>query len=286
VCILVYACAAEPAPSEGGESSGSSGSAPGTDGTSTSGEPASSSTSTSSGLTSSSTSAGTTDASSSGGPSLDPPTCVGSTSYECANGRDDDGDGLVDLDDPDCMSPCDYSEDALSTGQNWFNDCRVDCAFDSNEGMGDDGCMWDLRCDPASPGELVGCGHFATPVCENLPSEQTPECRAACEPWVPPGCDCFGCCEVEIDGFVTPIYIDGSPDCSFDDLESCPLCNPRIDACGNPCDAAGCELCFGEHELPPGCDTNVCDTGDPCTTHGDCDDGGYCLWGCCYPPPA
>src|SRR5262245_36812903 len=30
--------------------------------------------------------------------------------YECGNCKDDDGDGLVDLDDPDCLGPCQNSE--------------------------------------------------------------------------------------------------------------------------------------------------------------------------------
>jgi hypothetical protein len=48
---------------------------------------------------------------------------------------DNDEDGDIDLDDKECISPCDDNENSFQTdlpGQN--NDCKSDCYFDSNSG--------------------------------------------------------------------------------------------------------------------------------------------------------
>jgi hypothetical protein len=87
-----------------------------------------------------------------------PPTFCGNQVYWCGDLIDNDRDGLIDLYDPDCLGPCDDSEDSLAP-QLPGSDlrCSQDCFFDSNSGMGDDKCEWDLQCDPQSPGEPVGC---------------------------------------------------------------------------------------------------------------------------------
>lgn len=204
--------------------------------------------------------------------------------YECSNGLDDDGDGLVDLHDPECTSPCDHDEGSLNAGiMHKLDTCRMDCAFDANTGQGDDGCHHRLDCDLVEP-VPEWCGYAGNPTCLDQPEPVAPQCVETCQPFVPPGCDCFGCCEVDVGGVPTPIFLFGHPDCSFSNLDACTPCTPRIDECGNPCDSAGCELCLGQTELPPGCETNACDVGEPCQLHSECD-GGYCMLGCCYPPP-
>src|SRR5204862_6504074 len=72
----------------------------------------------------------------------------------CTDGKDNDGDGLIDAADPECVGPCDNDEGTFATGIPGDNidACKQDCFFDGNSGMGDDGCEWNLKCDPANPG--------------------------------------------------------------------------------------------------------------------------------------
>ena len=86
----------------------------------------------------------------------------------------------------------------------------------------------------------------------------------------------------------------GDPDCDFEDLlNTCNQCEPVM-GCLDPCDPLDCELCFGEEELPPGCNAPECpgldpmDPGDdqiPCEIDADCPQDFYCQTGCCEPIP-
>ncbi|EDM80966.1 putative lipoprotein [Plesiocystis pacifica SIR-1] len=202
--------------------------------------------------------------------------------YACGDEIDNDRDGKVDLDDPECISPCDDNESSFQTdlpGQN--NDCKADCYFDSNSGSGDDKCEWNLKCDPENPGAEIGCEYdpeFNPAMCM-VQLEQ--DCLDFCVPNVPNGCDCFGCCEV--DGQF--IYLDSSPNCSLDNLDGCQNCTFYED-CANPCVPEECELCFGQDpsELDEDCEEPSCPEGfDSCINTADCPEGFFCSTGCCYP---
>jgi hypothetical protein len=222
---------------------------------------------------------GSTSAACDPGETLD---CAG-TIYACTNGEDDDGDGLVDLDDPECLGPCDDSESAFENlGPHGFTECRRDCAFDGNDGLGDDGCLSNLRCDPLDPGSVVGCEYQPGAPCDSPLGEA---CLPYCIPFTPNGCDCWGCCTIEVDGQPRNIQVTFHPDCSASNLDACPECTQLMDVCGNPCDVDGCEICFGETDKPPDCFAAACPDADPCTSHCDCEPGGYCMQGCCHPPP-
>jgi hypothetical protein len=201
---------------------------------------------------------------------------------------DNDGDGAVDLDDPECTGPCDDDESSFQTGLPGDNvDCKQDCFFDGNSGQGDDGCIWHLTCDPENPGEFIGCEYTGGNNCNNMPPNQDPGCIMFCEQFVPPGCDCFGCCEVcdENGENCVNIFLGGAEDCALDNLDACTECTPQIDDCGNPCMPEECEVCFGQDEPPEGCGPNECDNGLPCTDNADCPTDFYCFLNCCYPPP-
>jgi len=219
----------------------------------------------------------------------DPVDC-GGTTYACGDGKDNDGDGLFDLMDPECTGPCDDDEASFQTGIPGDNvDCKQDCFFDGNSGQGDDGCNWDLTCDEANPGagtSMPNCEYTGGMNCENMPPNQDKDCIEFCLPFVPPGCDCFGCCEVtDADGNKVNIFINSpDPECSIDNIEACNSCT-QSDDCVNTCEEEECELCFGEDTLPEGCDENTCDFGDVCETAADCPTDWYCLNNCCYPPP-
>jgi hypothetical protein len=205
-----------------------------------------------------------------------PSQCLGKT-YACGDCVDNDGDGDIDLADPECISPCDDLEDTFATGLPGDNmdPCKQDCFFDGNSG--NDACDWNLACDPANPGGDK-CPYDPDAQCK----DQTMECTDTCT--VPNGCDCFGCCTVEVDGQSYDIFI-GDKSCSLAKIEDCSQCT-KNDDCDDECKPEECEICFGG-ELPPGCDDPTCDAGDPCTIDGmggdDCADGYFCQTGCCTP---
>ncbi len=215
--------------------------------------------------------------------------CNGTT-YACGDGMDNDDDGLIDLEDPECVSPCDDDEGTFATGLPGDGmDCKQDCFFDGNSGHGDDGCEWDLRCDPANPGahlETGNCEYTGGNICDMIPAEPTPECLEFCAPYVPPGCDCWGCCEVQTDAGPIYIHLNSPAPCSLAQLDACIECTPQIDDCGTPCVPEECTVCFGETEPPEGCGgENECLGGDPCESNTDCPETYFCYLNCCYPPP-
>jgi hypothetical protein len=215
------------------------------------------------------------------------PVDCGGDILACGNGMDDDGDGLIDLDDPECTGPCDDDEATFATGIPGDNmDCKQDCFFDGNSGQGDDGCNWDLRCDPANPGANIGCAYTGGNNCDNQPPNQDAECIMFCEQFVPAGCDCFGCCTVQTEMGPVDIFLNSGPDCALDNLAACETCTSQIADCGNPCVPEECQVCFGETEPPRGCDMPGCPGEQPsCTTTNDCPTDFYCLQNCCFPPP-
>ncbi len=216
------------------------------------------------------------------------PIDCGGTIYACGDTMDNDGDGFIDLFDPECTGPCDDDESSFQTGIPGDNmDCKQDCFFDGNSGQGDDGCVWDLRCDPANPGADIGCAYTGGNNCANQPPNQDEGCIEFCEPFVPPGCDCFGCCTVQTPEGPVDIFLNSDPDCALDNLDACQPCTSQIDDCGTPCLPEECHVCFGETEPPEGCDGNMCPTGDPCDADqpASCPNDYFCYLGCCYPPP-
>jgi hypothetical protein len=88
----------------------------------------------------------TEDTESSGGDSPDP------AGPECADGVDNDDDGLIDGADPDCLGAMDDSESGGAVG-------RSDGGMDSGPAMDVDGATGDAAADGAAP---VGCGEFAS----------------------------------------------------------------------------------------------------------------------------
>jgi hypothetical protein len=216
-----------------------------------------------------------------GGGTLD---CEG-VIYECADGIDNDNDGLTDLADPECVGPCDDDEGSFATGLPGDNiDCFQDCFFDGNSGHGDDQCWWNITCDPANPGEGGMCEYNDSAMCNMTSPYDNDACAEFCMPLTPKGCDCFGCCTVTVDGEEIDIWIGSGEDCTSDNIEGCNTCT-KSDFCSNDCDPDNCEVCFGG-TLPEGCDEpGGCDNDMPCTVQADgtsnCPTGFYCLTGCC-----
>jgi hypothetical protein len=202
----------------------------------------------------------------------------GNKVYECGDIIDNDMDGLVDLDDPECTSPCDDDESSFLTelpGQN--NDCKADCYFDGDSGAGNDACEWNLKCDPENPGAGTMCEY--DPAFMMCDLNQPQQCLDFCAPLVPNGCDCFGCCEIDSEF----VYL-GNGNCSLDSLDQCESCTQHL-ACVNLCDDP-CEVCFGQdpEDLPPECMEPVCPMGVmSCIDIADCAVGDFCQTGCCVP---
>ncbi|GEM_PF-792929 len=211
------------------------------------------------------------------------PNCGGDI-LACNDGTDNDMDGLVDLADPECVSPCDDDESTFATGLPGDNkDCKQDCFFDGNSGSGNDGCVWDLKCDPEQPSDDCkfngGGGN-----CDPTPTQ---ECKDNCEQYTPSGCDCFGCCKVVVDGTTYTVFL-GDEECSIDTIATCNTCTFNGE-CGNDCDPAMCELCLGQDpsDLPEECnETPTCPGGEQvCTSNPDgtdnCPTDYFCQVGCC-----
>lgn len=198
--------------------------------------------------------------------------CAGHT-LECGNCTDNDGDGLVDSHDPECLGPCDNTEGpglAAGVGGETGGPCLADCYFDFGNGPGNDDCHWDHRCDPLAvapdfPPEGSGCAFDSRRVGgRDCPDPQSDMCHDFCSPLTPNGCDCFGCCTFdELDGtgpggadefvWIGALTTTGEGTCTFASIEDpalCPPCTPVGD-CFNDC--GPCELCVGRDTLPPEC---------------------------------
>lgn len=248
-----------------------------------------------------------------------PATCGGRT-YLCGDCLDNDDDGLIDAEDPDCVGACDNNEAGWDLGipGGEVGRCDRDCYYDTNQGSGDDGCSWDAQCDPLAPG----------PFCDFVPEDertgaircpepQSEDCRDNCAAITPNGCDCFGCCELPARSgnfvFLGSTDAEGNPTCNpstATDPDSCHPCTQVTGFCNNRCER--CEICLGEtaDDLPddcfppppvdagPGVDAGP-DAGDPmdagtpdprcpdgrqpCGAPGDpaCPADFFCLTGCC-----
>jgi hypothetical protein len=255
----------------GGLSTGSVGTAPNGSGTASNGSATGGASSSVGGASASGTgtaSTGTLSSTSGGGPCV-VTACQGHV-YECGDCLDNDGDGLVDADDPDCLGPCDNTESSYFGGIPGQNNapCKMDCYFDQDTGSGNDDCYWDHKCDPheVPPGNdpEVGCGYDLnsnTPgtskTCTELYNAQSATCTSYCGPLTPNGCDCFGCCELPAGGgnYVWLGSMDsmGNGTCDLghvSDPTKCHPCEP-VKGCLNDCGT--CELCIGKTTLPPEC---------------------------------
>jgi hypothetical protein len=243
------------------------------------------------GSASSAATTSTTHATSSGGGSTTDggcdavPDCAGHPA-DCSDALDNDGDGLVDLDDPECISPCDADEGSycmcIVGGATDLYDCRMDCAYDESWGAGDDECYARIDCDPLDPAIEAGCEYTRSPVCAMGPMTP-PTCVEFCSPRTPNGCDCFGCCTFATAQGPRNFFIEDETCTLADDLAGCRECTQYLELCGNPCDLNACERCIGSDGPPPGCVEVGCADAPRCDTHCDCADAEFCLLGCCAP---
>jgi hypothetical protein len=217
----------------------------------------------------------------------------------CSNGTDEDGDKLIDLADPECVSSWDNDEASLATGISGDNrdDACQDCFFDGNSGSGNDGCYVPSSCitegnDSSGHGRCSSC-------------EQTKECKTFCKAYTPNGCDCFGCCGVQLaNGSVTNVMLGNGCNIDGNTVDGCTACVPN-DSCKNEC--GRCELCPGKTvaDLPADCTPPPTSTADggpgtsadagPGEPSYSCDDGAVrcgsglpackngfsCDFGCC-----
>ncbi len=245
-----------------------------------------------------------------------PALCPDGNSYGCGDCIDNDGDGLVDDKDPECLGPCDGTEGpVLLTGTpgETGNQCGADCYFDRGNGSGSGECKWDRRCDPLEPKDgcvyneaLIGAANYC-------PDPQPELCESTCGALTPNGCDCFGCCTFpELNGGYVFLgsYIGNDGTCTLNDLNDPELCRPCTPAgnCLNTCER--CEICLGKPTIPEDCFPGTGGSGgsggsggtggmsgtggsggslrcppdkQECGLPGDaaCPAGSFCLTGCC-----
>jgi hypothetical protein len=222
----------------------------------------------------------------------------------CANGIDDDGDGLVDCKDPDCANhpscrttPVEDCENGLDDDGDGFVDCQdLDCANHPS-------CATTPEiCDNGFDDDGDGLTDCNDPECFNHPDcTSTPE---ICDNGVDDDGDglvdcndpqCFGhpACQSKPEDCTNGIDDDGDnlTDCNDPECFSHPACQSKPEICDNGIDDDGdgftdCNdpQCFGH----PSCKTNpeICDNGidddgdglvdckDPqCLTHPSCKGG-------------
>lgn len=235
-------------------------------------------------------------------------TCEGRL-YDCGDCDDNDGDQLIDSDDPECTGPCDNTENSYYGGIPGQNNapCRQDCYFDPDTGSGNDQCYWSHECDPYSvapafpPSGDSQCAYQpdanipgSNSTCDGLKATQADHCLATCQPITPNGCDCFGCCELPADSgkFVwlgsTTQNVGTCDAAHVDDPAACRPCT-QVPSCRNPCDP--CEVCVGRTGPSPSCDmtssarcpASVAACGQP--GEPACEAGYYCITGCCAAAP-
>jgi hypothetical protein len=222
---------------------------------------------------------------------------------QCTDCVDNDGDNQFDAWDTECVGPLDNDEGSFATGIPGDNSdpCKQDCFFDGNSGSGNDGCLWDLSCDPLNPG-APDCSY--DPSQTNCPGPPSDKCLDFCGGLTPNGCDCFGCCEITLANMtkVTILLGAGCSEEQAQNPEVCKACTQRTE-CLNTCET--CEFCLGKPELPPECTPgssssgsgsgsssgsgggNGCDpTEQACDPNTPCPLNYYCLTGCCIKPPA
>jgi len=207
----------------------------------------------------------------------------------CNNGKDDDGDGLVDYLDPECTTPYDDDEASFAKGipgdgEDGSSDpCKFDCAFDGNSGSGDDGCVFSGKC-------ISGSTYYACPydpVAAKDPTKcppQSAKCVDKCGALTPNGCDYLGCCDV-FDSSGKRHRVRLHSPCTFATLSDPTKCVPceQIVEYTKPCDR--CDVCLGKWSLPSDCEAQ-CAGGTRCGAGLPCPAGQWCLTGCCIAPPS
>ena len=205
----------------------------------------------------------------------------GRSACSCDDGVDNDNDGLKDGLDPECTGAYDDDEASFATGRPTKQmPCR-DCYWDANSGSGDDQCRYPAECFNDS--NFVGKGNCGS-------CSVSERCDTYCKARTPNGCDCFGCCAVETPGgdVIQIQLVDTCTMALAADRSACPRCTLH-ETCRNDC--ARCELCPGKRlaDLPADCRSGsgpgyACDPDVAlCSSKSPCQQGRYCLQGCCVP---
>lgn len=220
---------------------------------------------------------------------------------QCSNCIDDDHDGLIDGDDPECTGAADNDEATFSTGIPGDNKDPVmqDCFFDGDSGSGNDGCEIHVCCLLGAKTVKdcpIGANRYNPADCPPPIGTQqvSQKCIDHCSKLTPPGCDCFGCCTIcdpKTDPIqcypiiINPVEPTGCTPDTIADPTKCLRCTPST-ACGTPtCGGETCILCPGQDpsDLPPTCNNmSKCPVNEqPCTSDGQCPTATYCSNGCC-----
>jgi|GEM_PF-1421070 len=172
------------------------------------------------------------------------PACTAGGESDCGNGIDDEGDGWSDCGDPDCAAdPGCLPESDCANGADDDGDGRTDCA--------DADCSVDPRC--ATRAE-TDCGNGIDDERDGWTDCGDPDCAA--DPGCLPESDCAN--GADDDG-------DGRTDCADADCASDPACRPESD-CANSADDDGDTLVDCDDPdcaIDPACAPACSDATDP-----------------------
>jgi hypothetical protein len=246
--------------------------------------------------------------------------CSPTSTAQCSDCMDNDGDTKIDGFDPECSGPLDRLEDSFATGIPGDNmdSTYQDCFFDGDSGGGNDGCSQHVCCllqadsvaECAALAPEANASKYKKSECYkpwgtvDVPSK----CSMNCGPLSPPGCDCFGCCtvcnamgceDIVLNPAVSPtcdqtnitsVGADGVEGTADDPCQRC-VKNANCGSTGCAYDGVSCTPCPGQCDasgtcnppLPSSCGgTTMCPSGyQACQPDGTCPGGTYCSSGCC-----
>ena len=176
--------------------------------------------------------------------------------------------GKVDYNDPECVGPLDNDESSFATGIPGDNidACKQDCFFDGNSGMGDDGCDWQLKCDPRTNNAALPVRRAPTRS-RTRPSVRCPRrSRASASTAAASWCRTAAIASAAARSRAPRRPSGWRRTCTaadFGDPTKCPPCT-QVTQCIVPCER--CEVCIGKPTIPADCnpyDGGVPDGGTP-----------------------
>jgi hypothetical protein len=129
------------------------------------------------------------------------------------------------------LAACSQIDELVSDDVTGDPEPQLDCAYDGDNGSGNDGCRLHACC------LLDGDCTDADPDFDPADCVVSDACAAACTPLAPAGCDCFGCCTRCDDDGCVDVMTNGqvAPACDGDGLrdpERCPPCTPLAACAG------------------------------------------------------
>ena len=182
---------------------------------------------------------------------------------QCSDGIDNDGDGMIDYDDPGVRRPARQRRELVRDRHPGRQHGRLQAGLLLRRQLGRGRRPLRLAAQVRSAERRARSARttqqYATQHATecSVSASQSQTCIDSCRKLVPNGCDCFGCCVIP--GAPTPIRLAATCTAAdFGDPAKCPPCT-QVTQCSNPCEH--CEICIGKPTLPADCTPPTPDAG-------------------------